>query len=270
LARIRNYFITGLIVLFPVVATWRLLVWLFNLLDEPLRGVIGRSIGYVSARWGIDLPAEIPGLGLIITLIVVFLVGLLAANFIGRRLISYGEALMRRTPVVRTVYGTVKQLTDAFVRQDKTVFKRVAVIEYPRRGSYCLAFVTAEAPPGIKTATNKDLVGVFIPTTPNPTSGYLLYLPRHDITILDIPVDDGLKLIISGGVFAPAGEIPAGGLTTPEAPGGETPADTVPAAETRGDATRAVELTGAGPAVRQGEKTRRRAHEGEATLSGGE
>ncbi len=190
--RIRNYFIAGLIVLFPVLATWQLLVWLFNLLDGQLRGVVARYVGH-----------DIPGVGLVITLLVVFLVGLLAANYFGRRVIGWGEAAMRRTPIVRSIYVTMKQITDAFVRQDKSAFKRVALIEYPRRGIYCLAFVTSAAPEEIGARIDTDLVGVFLPTTPNPTSGFLLYLPRHDVRILDISVEDGLKLVISGGVFIP-------------------------------------------------------------------
>ncbi len=192
MTRLRNYFIAGLIVLVPIVATWQLTVWLFNVLDRQLRGLVARAIGH-----------EIPGAGLVLALVIVLFVGLLAANYVGRRVIGFGETIMKRTPIVRSIYVTMKQITDAFVRQEKTAFKQVALIEYPRKGIYCLAFVTSAAPPELAERTASDLVGVFVPTTPNPTSGFLLYLPREEVTVLDLSVEDGLKLVISGGVFVP-------------------------------------------------------------------
>lgn len=200
--RIRTYLFTGLIVLLPIVATWQVLVWLFNLVDGPLRGVVADLLGHLSNHPDPEF-FDIPGLGLILTLLIIFLVGLLAANFIGRSLIGYGEQVMRRLPLVRGVYGTMKQITDAFVRQDKTAFKRVALVEYPRREMYSLGFVTGDGTGEMCARAGRRLIGVFIPTTPNPTSGYLLYLPPEDIAVLDMSVEDGLKLVISGGVFTP-------------------------------------------------------------------
>lgn len=194
--RLRNYFITGLIVLVPIVVTLQLLVWLFKVLDGLLGGLVTQVFG-----------RPLPGVGLAVTVIVILAVGVLAANYFGRRLIRYGEDLMRRTPIVRSVYVTMKQITDAFVRQEEAVFKRVAVLEYPRRGMYSLAFVTSPPPRELGDRVGQDLVGLFLPTTPNPTSGFLLYVPRHDVTILDMSVEDGFKLLISGGVFSP-GERP--------------------------------------------------------------
>lgn len=213
--RVRNYFVTGLIVLLPVIITWQLLAWLFNLVDGLMRGAVARVFGH-----------PIPGLGLAVTALVVFTVGLLAANYFGRRLIHYGDAVMRRTPIVRSVYVTMKQLTDAFVSREQAAFKRVCVVEYPRKGIYTLAFITSGAPAELLERTGADLVGVFIPTTPNPTSGFLLYVPRSDLLPLDMPIEDGLKVIISGGVVVPPdrratpiAEVAAGG------PPGAPPAD---------------------------------------------
>lgn len=190
--RLRNYLVAGLIVLLPVIVTWQLLVWLFNIVDGLLRGVVARVFGH-----------SIPGVGFAVTMLIIFLVGILAANYFGRRLIHYGETLMRRTPIVRSVYVTMKQITDAFVRKEQAAFKRVCLVEYPRRGIWTLAFVTSPASRELVEKAGENLVGIFIPTTPNPTSGFLLYVPEKEVVLLDMPVEDGLKLVISGGVVVP-------------------------------------------------------------------
>lgn len=190
--RIRNYFVTGLIVLVPVIITWELLFWLFNVVD----GVLGRFVPRIFGR-------PLPGVGLAVTLLIVFVVGLLAANLFGRRLIHYGEEVMRRVPIVRSVYVTMKQITDAFVRQEQAAFSKVCIVEYPRKGIYSLGFLTSPAYREIEETAGGKVVGVFVPTTPNPTSGFLLYLPEADVTYLAMPVEDGLKLVISGGVVGP-------------------------------------------------------------------
>ena len=203
--RLRNYLVAGLIVLIPVVITWQLLVWLFNLVD----GLLGGVVAAIFHR-------PIPGLGLVATVVIVFVVGLLAANFFGRRLIHYGETAMRRTPIVRGVYVAIKQLTDAFVRQEQAAFSKVGLVEYPRKGIYSLGFLTSPPTGELEEKAGADLVGLFVPTTPNPTSGFLLYVPRQDVVFLDMPVEDGLKLVISGGIVSP----PEGAGRTPDVQGG--------------------------------------------------
>ncbi len=190
--RIRTYVIAGLIVLVPIIITWKLLVWLFSVVDGILSGLVPHVFG-----------RAIPGVGLAATVILVLLVGVLAANIFGRRMIHYGESLIRRTPIVRSVYVTMKQITDAFVRQEQAVFSRVCLVEYPRKGIFSPGFVTSPALPELEDKTKTRLIGVFIPTTPNPTSGFLLYVPAEDVIYLDLPVEDGLKLVISGGVITP-------------------------------------------------------------------
>lgn len=217
--RLRNYLFAGLIVLLPIVATWQVLVWLFHLVDGPLRGVVAGALGRIFEHPDPDF-FSIPGLGLILTLLIILLVGLLAANFIGRSLIGWSEKAMQRLPLVRGVYGTMKQITDAFVRQDKTAFKRVALIEYPRQGIYTLCFVTGEATGEMTGRAGRRLVGVFVPTTPNPTSGFLLYLPAEDVVVLDMLVEDGLKLVISGGVFVPEARAVAAAAEPGDPPNG--------------------------------------------------
>lgn len=198
--RLRNYLVAGLVVLLPVVATWQVLVWLFNLIDGLLGGLVTRIFG-----------RSIPGLGLAATVIIVLAVGALAANWFGRRLIDCGERLMRRTPIVRNVYSTIKQIIDAFVGANKTAFRNVVLIEYPRKGVYSPGFATGPTAGELSGKTKEDLVGVFVPTTPNPTSGFLLYVPRRDVIYLDMSVEDGLKLVISGGVVTPPKPSTGGG-----------------------------------------------------------
>ncbi len=196
---LRNFFLAGLLVLLPVLATWTVISWLFRLLD----GLTGRWIVLAFGR-------PVPGLGLAVTLLVILLVGFVATNYVGRRMIALGEALIARTPLVRGVYQTVKQIVDAFARQDQAAFKRVALIEYPRRGMWSLAFVTGRVGGEIAARLGRDdLVSVFLPTTPNPTSGFLLLVPREEVAHLDMPVEEGLKLVISGGMVLGA-DPPAG------------------------------------------------------------
>lgn len=214
LKRIRNYFVTGLIVLFPVIITWEVLVWLFHIVDGLLAGLVTQLFGH-----------PVPGVGLGFTALTVFFVGLLATNLFGRRLIDYGETLMRRVPIVRSIYITMKQITDAFVRQEQAAFSRVCLVEYPRKGIYSLGFLTSPASRDIQKRVRGRLVGVFVPTTPNPTSGFLLYVPETDVVYLEMPVQDGLKLVISGGVAVPDEARPperrSTAATEPKASGGE-------------------------------------------------
>lgn len=192
--RIRNILITGAVVLVPVVLTWWVLLSLFNFLDG------------MTARWIEGLLGQpVPGLGLVVTVTIVFVTGVLTRSFVGRELISLGQSILAGTPIVRGVYTTIRQIVDAFTVTGKSAFQRVALIEYPRRGVWSIAFVTADSPASISELTGHELVSVFLPTTPNPTSGFLLMLPREEVRVLDIPVEDGLKLVISGGAVGSAG-----------------------------------------------------------------
>lgn len=190
--RLRNYIITGAVVLVPVVLTWYVLVSMFRFLDGLTARWVIRWIGY-----------PVPGLGMLVTISIVMVTGILTRSFIGRRLIQFGQSIMAGTPIVRSVYITIRQIVDAFTMTDQNAFKRVVLIEYPRKGIWSIAFLTSSNLPLINEAIGKHMVSVFLPTTPNPTSGFLLLLPQGDVRPLDIPVEDGLKLVISGGVFAP-------------------------------------------------------------------
>jgi uncharacterized membrane protein len=192
MTRLRNHLITGAVVLVPIALTWYVLLSLFRLLD----GLTARMVTALLGR-------PVPGLGVLVTVAIVLVTGVMARSLLGRQLIRLSEAALSSTPLVRGVYSTMKQIVDAFAVPDQTTFQRVVLVEYPRKGIYSLALVTSDGPPQIERVTEQDLVCVFLPTTPNPTSGYLLMLPRSEVRPVDISVEDGLKMVISGGVIMP-------------------------------------------------------------------
>jgi uncharacterized membrane protein len=146
---------------------------------------------------------EIPGLGVILTLVLVILTGLVVANFFGRSLVSAWESVLSRIPLVRTVYGAVKQITVSLFADTSQSFREVVLIEYPRKGIWALAFVTGDTPSKFKKLVDHDLINLYVPTTPNPTSGVFVMVPKADVKRLDIPVEVGLKMILSAGVVNP-------------------------------------------------------------------
>ncbi|MCL4425718.1 MAG: DUF502 domain-containing protein [Firmicutes bacterium] len=193
--RFRNYLLAGLIVLFPIYATYYVIIVLFNFIDGMLRPLIDRY-----------LPYHIPGLGALLTIGIVFLTGLLATNFIGRQIIRYGENLLLRMPFVRNVYLLFKQIVDAFWGPGKVTFRQVVLMEFPRQGMYSIGFVTGEGVREAEERVEKSMVSVFIVTTPNPTTGFLFLVPREELVYLDMSVEEGLKLVISGGIISPSYE----------------------------------------------------------------
>ena len=146
---------------------------------------------------------KIPGLGVILTILLVLLTGLVVANFFGRRLVGAWESLLSRIPLVRSVYGAVKQITASLFADASQSFREVVLVEYPRRGLWMLAFVTGDTPKRFKQVADQDLINIYVPTTPNPTSGFYIMVPPSDIKRLDIPVEVGLKMILSAGVVNP-------------------------------------------------------------------
>lgn len=194
---LRKYFVAGLLVWLPLVATYLVLSFAINLIDRTL---LLLPIAY---RPETLMGFKIPGLGLILTVILVIMTGIIAANFFGRKLVSAWEAVLSRIPLVRTVYGAVKQITQSLFADASQSFREVVLVEYPRRGLWMLAFVTGDTPKAIKTVAGQSLTNIYVPTTPNPTSGFYLMVPPSDIKRLDIPVEIGLKMILSAGVVNP-------------------------------------------------------------------
>jgi len=200
LSKLRRVLVAGLITLIPVATTFYILVLTFRFLD----GLMGRTV----QRF---LPYPIPGLGVVATFLLVLLVGVLATNLVGKRLLRGGERLMLRVPLARTVYVTVKQIVDTVTRRDNP-FKRVVLIEYPRKGIWTLGFLTGATSGEVRGIIAAEVLNVFVPTTPNPTSGFLLLMRREDVILLDMAVEDGIRMIISGGILTPNG---AGGPAAP-------------------------------------------------------
>ncbi|HCP01660.1 MAG TPA: hypothetical protein DIT35_09225, partial [Rhodospirillaceae bacterium] len=146
---------------------------------------------------------DIPGVGLIVLIISLIIIGALTRMLLGRTLVRLGESLVNRMPVVRSVYGATKQVVETVLKSQSDAFRQVVLFEYPRRGSWAIGFVTGQTKGEVQNLTNDDVVNVFLPTTPNPTSGYLLFLPRREIIPLSMTVEEGIKMIISGGIVTP-------------------------------------------------------------------
>ena len=197
--KLRRDFLTGLVVLIPIVLTVYLVWSVIAFIDKVIIPIIPPKYN------PLDLfEVYIPGLGVILFLIVTTFIGSLASGFIGRQTINLGEKILLRTPIVSTVYNSIKQIIQAVFKPDGTNFKQPCLVEYPRKGVWAVAFISTETYGEIKQKINQgSLVTVFLPTTPNPTSGFMLFIPKDDIIILDMSVEDAAKLIISAGLVMP-------------------------------------------------------------------
>ncbi|MDK2822685.1 MAG: hypothetical protein PWQ67_230 [Clostridia bacterium] len=203
LKKLQTYFITGLVVLLPTVVSIYVFLLLFNFIDKLILGKLPFAEYIPGLNYLNSLAQKIPGIGFISTILLILLIGILAKNIIGKRLINFFDRLMLSLPVVKSIYNAVKQIIEAFIRQDKDAFQKVVLLEYPRKGLYALAFVTGTTRGEIQAKTRQEMINVFLPTTPNPTSGFLLLVPREDLIPLEMSVEEGIKLIISGGVVTP-------------------------------------------------------------------
>ena len=199
--RLRRYFIAGLLIWLPIGA----LVLIFRLLF----GLIGRLLFFLPQSYrpealiGLPIPGLEPIIAAVLAVLVIIITGVAAANLLGRRLVNLYESLLARIPLVRTIYGGVKHFVALVFSDTSSSFKKTLLIEYPRQGLYCLAFQTSEDPEEIQAHTGDSIVTVFLPTTPNPTSGFMLFVPRNQVTELDMSVEDALKMIISLGIVVP-------------------------------------------------------------------
>ena len=194
---LRRYLVAGLLIWLPVGATILVFKVLLDLMDQLLF-----LIPY-AYRPETLLGFRIPGLGAILAFIVLLTTGILAANLFGRRLVQWFELLLNRIPFVRTIYSGVKNFTEVVFSDSGSSFKKVLMIEYPRKGLYSIAFQTSEDPHEIQARTERTVVTAFVPTTPNPTSGFIVFVPRDEVTELTMSVEEALKMIISLGVVVP-------------------------------------------------------------------
>lgn len=202
LARLRRYFTAGLLVWAPLGITVLIIKFVVDLLDETL--VLIPEAWQPDALFGF----HVPGFGILMALTIVTLTGVVAANFLGQQLLDWGERLLARIPFVRSVYSGVKQLFESLFSGKGESFRKVVLLEYPRKGLWTVAFLTGETKGEAQQLTGEDVVNIFVPTTPNPTGGFFLMVPRRDIIELEMSVDDGLKMILSVGVVVPGAKRP--------------------------------------------------------------
>ncbi len=188
----KTYFITGLLVTLPLGLTY----WILKVLLQSMERLIGNPI----QRY---FEIYIPGMGIILLVCLILLIGIFARNLIGRKLGNLGENLLQKIPLVRPVYGFVKHLVNTIFMQGQQNFKGVVLVEYPRRGIYSIGFVTSEVRGAVKEELEAEMVNVFLPTTPNPTSGFYLIFPKEDVTFLNLTIEEGAKIIISAGMVSP-------------------------------------------------------------------
>lgn len=194
---IKRYFLTGLLIWVPLVITAWVLSMIVDTLDQSLR-LLPEAIHPKNL-----IGFSIPGVGALLTLAMILLTGLLATNFIGEKLVGWWNALLSRIPVVNSVYKAVKQVSDTLFAPNGNAFRKALLVQYPREGAWTIAFLTGAPGGDIRNHLHGDYVSVYVPTTPNPTSGFFLMLPRADVVELDMTVDEALKYIISMGVVAP-------------------------------------------------------------------
>jgi len=201
--KLQKYFLTGLVVLLPTVVSIYVFLLLFNFIDSLILGKVPFAKYIPGLNYLQQLSNKFSGIGFATTVIFIILTGILARNFMGKKVIIFFERMMLSLPVVKSIYYAVKQIVEAFMSQDKDAFQKVVLLEYPRKGLYALAFITGTSKGEVQAKTKHEMVNVFLPTTPNPTSGFLLLVPKEDIIPLEMTVEEGIKLVISGGVVAP-------------------------------------------------------------------
>ena len=191
--KLRNYFFTGVIVLIPIGFTLYLSKFLINLSTNLIPAGINPNT---------YLPYSIPGIEIFLTIIFITIIGGLSLSFLGKKFLQLIDELFKRIPILRTIYSAIGQMTESFTNQDENK-KSVVLIEYPRKGTWAVGFATKENKGEIKKKTNNELVNVFVPTTPNPTSGFLLMFPKQDLIYLDMSFEEASKFIVSAGTSNP-------------------------------------------------------------------
>jgi uncharacterized membrane protein len=202
LRSIRTAFITGLLILLPLGVTVFIVNIVLNRVGNPASELFFRFIDQnIRELPTVEIPLQI--LSLIVVFSIITILGYFSRIFIGQLFLKFFERILTRLPLISQVYNTVKQLVDTFSQQKKAVFQEVVMIEYPRKGIYAIGFLTNQAKGEVQSLTGEELVNVFVPTTPNPTSGFLLMLPKEDVIPMQMSISDGMKTIISGGAVTP-------------------------------------------------------------------
>ena len=199
LTKFRRFFLTGLLVTAPIIITIYVTWLVITFIDIKVANLLPEYLDFRKA-----LPYQVPGLGLLIVIFVITFIGAITPGLIGRNLLKLGEMILFKTPVIRTVYSSIKQIMETVMSTNSKSFKEVVLVEYPRKDIWVIAFVTSSVKGEIDNKIKKsDLVSIFVPTTPNPTSGFLLFVAKKDLIYLDMPVEQAVKLVISGGIVSP-------------------------------------------------------------------
>lgn len=198
MGRLRTYLLAGVVVTAPIgITIW--ILWAFvNFVDEKVMPLV--PVKYNPETY---LPFSVPGIGLILLLVTLTLIGMTFSGFIGRLYLRIGERIVERMPVVRHLYGALKQILEAVLSQQSGAFREVVLVEYPRRGCWVIGFVTMTSEGEVQNLFAEKMTNVFVPTTPNPTSGFLIFVPREDLVHLDMTIEQGAKTVISGGILTP-------------------------------------------------------------------
>ncbi len=196
-ARLRAYFFAGILITAPVSITFYIAWQFIKFMDNQVSPLIPPA--WNPQNWGI------PGFGLIAVILGLTLIGMLTAGFAGRMFVKLQDAVLERMPVIRSIYSAVKQIFETVLAQKASAFREVVVVEYPRKGMWALGFIAGNTQGELRDHFGNGMVNVFIPTTPNPTSGFLLFVPRSDVIVLDMSVEDGIKMVVSTGLVTPPG-----------------------------------------------------------------
>ncbi len=197
-ARLRGYLLAGILVTAPISITVYLTYIFLTFVDRNVATLLPKE--WYDALYG---ATTFPGIGLIISLIGFIAIGWFATNFLGRLIIRISEYIVDRMPVIRTLYSAIKQIFETIMASQSTAFREVVMMEYPRKGVWSIGFVTGTSEGEVQSHTRKETVNVFVPTTPNPTSGYLLFVPKTELKYLDMSVEEGVKLVVSAGIISP-------------------------------------------------------------------
>ncbi len=225
-ARLRAYFLAGVLVTTPLAVTIALATWLIEFVDSRVVPLIPQKYNpdfYLKEYLGYEI--GLPGLGLIVLIVFITLVGALTAGFVGRIVLRFYENMLNRMPVVRSVYGATKQILETVLQHQSNAFRQPVLVEYPRRGIWAIGFITGRTEGEVQNLVANELINVFLPTTPNPTSGFLLFVPRQDLVKLDMSVEEAIKMVISAGIVTPPDRRPQQIKDTPVTGSGETWAD---------------------------------------------
>jgi uncharacterized membrane protein len=193
-ARMRNYLLTGILVTAPMTITVWLSWQILQFFDRTVRRIMPPDF-YPDI--------SIPGLGLLVVFVGLIVVGALTAGLVGRFFVRSSERILNNMPVVRSVYGAIKQILETVLQNKATAFRQVVLIEYPRPGIWALGFVSGPTKGEVRRRLDRELVNVFLPTTPNPTSGFLLFVPKADVQVMNMTIEEGIKLVVSGGIVTP-------------------------------------------------------------------